>query len=61
MPDYAAQIQARDRWLIVAYIRALQLSQNTKQDDLTPEEKGKIQSGAAAGSDTKAEKGEAHQ
>ncbi len=28
MPDYAAQIPARDRWDIVAYIRALQLSQN---------------------------------
>ena len=28
MPDYAAQIPARDRWAIVAYIRALQLSQN---------------------------------
>jgi Cytochrome C oxidase, cbb3-type, subunit III len=28
MPDYAAQIQPEDRWAIVAYIRALQLSQN---------------------------------
>jgi mono/diheme cytochrome c family protein len=28
MPDYAAQITPRDRWNIVAYIRALQLSQN---------------------------------
>ncbi len=27
MPDYAAQIPAHDRWAIVAYIRALQLSQ----------------------------------
>jgi mono/diheme cytochrome c family protein len=27
MPDYASQIQPRDRWCIVAYIRALQLSQ----------------------------------
>ena len=26
MPDYAAQIPADDRWAIVAYIRALQLS-----------------------------------
>src|SRR5207253_6084586 len=26
MPDYAAQIRAADRWAIVAYIRALQLS-----------------------------------
>ena len=28
MPDYAAQIRPRDRWAIVAYIRALQLSQH---------------------------------
>ena len=28
MPDYAAQIQPKDRWAIVAYIRALQLSQS---------------------------------
>ncbi len=27
MPDYSAQIEPRDRWMIVAYIRALQLSQ----------------------------------
>jgi hypothetical protein len=29
MPDYATQIPARDRWLITAYVRALQVSQNT--------------------------------
>ncbi|MBV9210952.1 MAG: cytochrome c, partial [Acidobacteria bacterium] len=28
MPSYAAQIPVTDRWAIVAYIRALQLSQN---------------------------------
>ena len=28
MPDYASQIPPRDRWNIVAYVRALQLSQN---------------------------------
>jgi mono/diheme cytochrome c family protein len=28
MPDYASQIAVRDRWAIVAYIRALQLSQH---------------------------------
>jgi mono/diheme cytochrome c family protein len=28
MPSYAAQVPPRDRWAIVAYIRALQLSQN---------------------------------
>jgi len=34
MPDYAAQISARDRWNIVAYIRALQLSQNASAEDV---------------------------
>lgn len=28
MPGYAGQIKTRDRWAIVAYVRALQLSQN---------------------------------
>ncbi len=37
MPSYRGQISARDRWAIVAYIRALQLSQRFPQDKL-PEE-----------------------
>jgi hypothetical protein len=38
MPDYAAQIAPQDRWAIVAYIRALQLSQNAKPADVPPGE-----------------------
>jgi hypothetical protein len=34
MPDYAAQIVPADRWAIVAYIRALQLSQKATQADV---------------------------
>jgi mono/diheme cytochrome c family protein len=34
MPDYKAQINPRDRWAIVAYIRALQLSQNATTADV---------------------------
>ena len=34
MPEYASQIPARDRWAIVAYIRALQLSQHATSSDL---------------------------
>jgi hypothetical protein len=34
MPDYAAQVSPVDRWAIVAYIRALQLSQNATQADV---------------------------
>jgi hypothetical protein len=34
MPDYAGQIAPVDRWAIVAYIRALQLSQHATQADV---------------------------
>ena len=34
MPDYRAQITPRDRWNIVAYIRALQLSQHAAAADV---------------------------
>lgn len=34
MPEYAAQIPPRDRWCIVAYIRALQLSQEATSADV---------------------------
>ena len=34
MPDYATQVQPRDRWAIVAYIRALQLSQQASINDV---------------------------
>lgn len=34
MPDYASQIQVDDRWKIVAYVRALQLSQQGTTADV---------------------------
>src|SRR5919198_1481640 len=34
MPDYRAQIAPRDRWAIVAYIRALQYSQHAPASDV---------------------------
>jgi mono/diheme cytochrome c family protein len=34
MPDYASQIPVRDRWSIIAYVRALQLSQNATRSDV---------------------------
>ncbi len=37
MPAYAAQVPVRDRWLVIAWIRALQLSQNAKLEDAPPE------------------------
>jgi mono/diheme cytochrome c family protein len=34
MPDYRAQISAQDRWAIIAYVRALQLSQRATKADV---------------------------
>lgn len=42
MPDYASQIGPRDRWAIIAYIRALQLSQDATVGDVTPEGREKL-------------------
>lgn len=39
MADYRAQVSPRDRWAIVAYLRALQLSQNARLADLPEEER----------------------
>jgi len=39
MPDYASQIPPQDRWDIVAYVRALQLSQNATRADVPPAQK----------------------
>jgi mono/diheme cytochrome c family protein len=46
MPSYAEQIPAEDRWKIIAYLRALQLSRRLKLNDLSPEERQKVLSGA---------------
>jgi mono/diheme cytochrome c family protein len=47
MPSYAPQIPAEDRWAIIAYVRALQLSQNVRT----------IESASPAASATPAPKG----
>ena len=39
MSDYSSQISPEDRWKIVAYIRALQLSQNATTADVPPGQK----------------------
>jgi mono/diheme cytochrome c family protein len=46
MPDYSAQVGVRDRWAIVAYVRALQMSQNASVNDLTPQERAQLSGGA---------------
>lgn len=42
MFSYASRVEVPDRWAIVSYIRALQLSQNVKESDLTPQERDNI-------------------
>jgi mono/diheme cytochrome c family protein len=37
MPSYAKQVPARDRWAVVAYIKALQLSQHADASTLPPD------------------------
>lgn len=44
MPDYAQQISPQDRWAIVAYIRALQLSQNARLSDLPESDRRRLES-----------------
>jgi mono/diheme cytochrome c family protein len=36
MPSYSRQIPAKDRWRVVAYVRALQLSQHADVEQLPP-------------------------
>lgn len=43
MPSYGSQILPQDRWAIVAYVRALQLTRNANIEDLPAEAKAKLQ------------------
>ena len=42
MPDYRAQVPVRDRWAIIAYIRALQASTAAGIADVPPERRNEI-------------------
>jgi mono/diheme cytochrome c family protein len=42
MPDYAAQINVEDRWAIIGYIRALQLSEHATIADVSAVEREKL-------------------
>jgi mono/diheme cytochrome c family protein len=44
MPDYSAQVSPEDRWKIIAYIRALQLSQRANIADVPADQRDKIRS-----------------
>jgi len=42
MPPYGDQIPPADRWAIVAYVRALQLSQNARLEDVPPDRRAEL-------------------
>lgn len=44
MYSYAARVPPADRWAIVAYIRALQLSRQASLDDVPADERAKLES-----------------
>ena len=62
MPSYASQIPVADRWAIVAYVRALQLSQNFPAAELPPAERARLDAAAQepAPAQEHAEEGEGH-
>ncbi len=45
MPSYASHLSIEDRWAIVAYLRALQISQMARADQLPPTERAKLEGG----------------
>jgi mono/diheme cytochrome c family protein len=51
MPSYRTMISTQDRWAIVAYIRALQLSQNATVADIPAAERAKLDAPVAATSE----------
>ncbi|HSQ19146.1 MAG TPA: cytochrome c [Blastocatellia bacterium] len=54
MPDYASQIPPEDRWRVIAYIRALQLSQRGTIADVPPNDRDKL-SGVQQGGEKQGE------
>jgi hypothetical protein len=42
MPDYGWQVPAADRWAIIAFVRALQLSAHATLDDVPAGERGRL-------------------
>ena len=45
MPEYASEISPEDRWKIVAYVRALQLSAHAAVSDVPADQRGKLSNG----------------
>jgi mono/diheme cytochrome c family protein len=43
MPDYSDQLETHDRWAVVAYIRALELSRSAALNDAPPAERSRLE------------------
>ena len=52
MASYAAELTVEERWAVVAYVRALQLSQNTAVDTLPPDIRQQLESQPAGAAPT---------
>ncbi|HUR34945.1 MAG TPA: cytochrome c [Vicinamibacterales bacterium] len=48
MPDYQAQIPVNDRWAIVAYVKALQLSAYAPLEDVPAADRGRLEENRTA-------------
>ncbi|HKN76495.1 MAG TPA: cytochrome c [Candidatus Acidoferrum sp.] len=48
MLSYSAQIPPADRWAIIAYVRALQLSRNAPASELPPDVRAKLPGGGSS-------------
>lgn len=61
MAGYASQIPTADRWAIVAYVKALQMSQNADIDALPADLRPTAADGASAANDNRAAGGEGNE
>jgi hypothetical protein len=53
MMSYGGNVPVADRWAIIAYLRALQRSQNAAAADIPPEELAKLEKAEAKPPETK--------
>jgi len=60
MQGYAEQIPVRDRWLIVAYVRTLQLSQHASVNDVPADHRAALDAGPASAEATAGKPAEKH-
>jgi mono/diheme cytochrome c family protein len=49
MPSYASHLTVQERWAVVAYLRALQLSQRTRIDTIPPAERARLMQAGKSG------------